>query len=121
MTPREALDALRGLVDSMKCAGCDGRGVVSIARLNRFGEPIREDHATRRSWRSIRCSMCCGDGADARAIAARPALETLAGCVVLSVDEAKHAEGWIHAGHDSECPQCLRLRAAIAEAEEAMR
>ena len=130
MTPREALDALLGLVDSMKCAGCDGRGVVSIARLDRFGEPIREDHA---------CSMCCGDGADARAIAARPALETLAGCVVVSRESfdafratLKFIEGYwgeCDDGDDEENSKYLkivkpvedRLRSAIAEAEDGLK
>ena len=114
MTPREALVVQRGLVDSMKCAGCDGRGVVSIARLDRFGEPIREDHA---------CSMCCGDGADARAIAARPALETLAGCVVVSRETAQLLV--VAAKTTLEEPLqerwCRDLRASIAEAEEALR
>jgi hypothetical protein len=96
MTPREALDALRGLVEAVE-------HFLSV--------PLTQYHLR---WRAY---SLLGE----RAANARPALETLAGCVVLSVDDAKHAEGWIHAGHDSECPQCLRLRAAIAEAEEAMR
>jgi hypothetical protein len=121
MTPREALDVLRRLDVAVAKAFSGAQfdysyGHPTIAGSGGWIVPMLR-------WDALRLA----------ASSARPALETLAGCVVVSVEDAKHVVG------DCDCHVPLldsskwtdkienhgrigiRIRAAIAEAEEAMR
>jgi hypothetical protein len=139
MTPREALDVLLGLVEAgKKATPGEWRGSMT-------GHSIKAARDCREVIFAVPCSGKLDapgwrewlDNVDFVVIAAnaRPALETLAGCVVVSREsfDAFRATLKFIEGYWGECdeenskylkivkPIEDRFRAAIAEAEEAMR
>jgi hypothetical protein len=139
MTPREALDVLRGLVEAGKRVGAAKRfpmprGLSSYLRDRLPDKAIacREDPPW--AFGSDDAAFNDRQAADfyIAAANARPALETLAGCVVLSVEDAKAVMRLLDSlatfaainGRCGSMPDAcasMRMSASIAEAEEAMR
>lgn len=129
MTPREALDVLRGLVEAGKRFGA-GEVIIDISpHMDTMNfATVGDNHRIqqRRPW-SVEGHPRYSAAAAfiARSANARPALETLAGCVVVSRNTAHillaaakvaQSSGELAGVVDDE-----PFRAAITEAEEAMR
>jgi len=132
MTPREALDALRGLVEAGGKVDAAKRfpmprGLSSYLRDRLPDKAIacREDPPW--AFGSDDAAFNDRQAADfyIAAANARPALETLAGCVVVSVEDAAMLSSCVSEDMSGAPPEyrasLRRFRAAIAEAEEAMR
>ena len=140
MTPREALDVLLGLVEAGK------KATPGEWRGSTTGHSIKAARDCREVIFAVPCSGKLDapgwrewlDNVDFVVIAAnaRPALETLAGCVVVSREtmqmlveaasmKGTHLDGCSLTYDESTmvvpCDCDFRIRAAIAEAEEAMR
>ena len=129
MTPREALDVLLGLVEAGK------KATPGEWRGSTTGHSIKAARDCREVIFAVPCSGKLDapgwrewlDNVDFVVIAAnaRPALETLAGCVVVSVEDAAMLSSCVSEDMSGAPPEyrasLRRFRAAIAEAEEAMR
>ena len=113
MTPREALDVLLGLDVSVARAFSGAQFDASYAHPTIAGRGGWIVPILRWDALGLSASSTC------------PALETLAGCVVVSVEDAAMLSSCVSEDMSGAPPEyrasLRRFRAAIAEAEEAMR